>query len=222
MTHSPAGGRNVATEMNVSAEKPVIGIVGGVGAGKSTVAAALAEFGCAVIDCDAIGHELLDREDVRAELRGRWGDGVFSESGAVDRDALAKTVFGSCEEVRALNAIVHPQIRRRVEDRIAEVRRSQDVVAIVLDAAAVIEAGWDDLWTHLVFVRAPEQARADRAGASRGWNEKDWRDREKSQISLDSKAARCDYIVDNSSSLSHLREQIHQLFLRIMQAVDRP
>jgi dephospho-CoA kinase len=196
--------------------KPVIGIVGGVGSGKSTVAKELARLGCAVIDADRIGHELLGAPDVREELHRRWGAGILDESGQVDRGALGRLVFADPDQLAALNGILHPRIRREAESRIASARACADVPAIVVDAALLLEAGWDDVCTHRVFVRSLPADRRSRVKQQRGWEEAEWARREKSQKGLDTKLRMCDYIVDNSSSLPHLVDQIRRLFGRIV------
>jgi len=195
--------------------KPVLGIVGGIGAGKSTAAAELAALGCVRVDGDAIGHELLGDREVLREIRRRWPAGVVGPDGRVDREALARRVFADPAELEALNAILHPRIRRRLAERIAAARRDPAARGIVVDAAVLLEAGWDEFCTHLVFVSAPEERRLERVSAQRGWGRRTWMQREKSQISLDKKAAKCDYTIDNRSSVSRLREQIRQLLHRI-------
>ena len=200
--------------------KPVIGIVGGVGAGKSTVAAELVKLGCARIDADAIGHELLGDADVRGQIRRRWGEGAFDAEGHVRRDALGEIVFSDPAELRALNEILHPRIRRRIEREIDRARADPDAAAVVLDAAVLLEARWDDLCTHLVFVGAPNAERAQRVRRQRAWDAAAWSRREKMQISLDSKARRSDHRIDNSSNFSHLREQVRRLF-RSLHTADR-
>jgi len=202
--------------------KPVIGIVGGVGAGKSTVAAQFAAMGCVVVDCDAIGHGLLADEGVRERLRGRWGQAVFGPEGSVDRRALAEKVFRRPEDLQELNRIMHPRIRDRIQEDIRRAWENPSVAAVVIDAAVLFEAGWDDLCSHVVFVRAPEEDRARRARASRGWDTETWRLRENSQFSLDKKARNCDYTVDNSSSASYLSEQVRRTFHRIVCDVECP
>ena len=203
--------------MNVlaGAGKPVIGIVGGIGAGKSAVAAELAAMGCVLIDADRVGHEMLGRADARREIRQRWGDGVFGPDGNVDRKALAKRVFADPDELVALNGILHPLMRRRMAARIADAQADPSAAGVALDAAVLFEAGWDDLCTHTVFVSAPASQRFARVAATRGWTRAEWKKREKTQISLDTKAARCDSILENRTSASYLREQVRELFHRI-------
>ncbi len=196
--------------------KPVIGLVGGVGAGKSTVARELEVLGCALVDGDKIGHMLLDEPEVRQALLDRWGQRVFAPDGRVDRKAVAAVVFGSPGELTALNAMMHPRIRRRMEELIVSALARADVPAVVMDAAVLLEAGWDDLCTHLVFVQAPDETRQHRVEQARGWGAQEWQSREKSQIPVDTKRADCYYALDNSSGVSHLREQIRSLFHQIV------
>jgi dephospho-CoA kinase len=199
---------------------PVIGILGGVGAGKSTVAEEFAALGCLVISGDAIGHELRESAGVKKALRTEWGDGIFDASGSVSREALAKKVFTDPAALAKLNKILAPRIRRRIRRRIDRGRADPNVPAVVLDAAVLLEARWDDLCTHCIFVRASDRRRQARA-ATRGWTARQWRDRENSQICLDIKLARCDYMVDNSSSIPVVREQIRRIFRKITKASDR-
>ncbi len=200
--------------------KPVIGLIGGVGAGKSTVANAFERLGCAVIDADREGHEVLRQPEIRDALAAMWGRKVLSDDGEVSRPAIAEIVFDDRAKLDALNALTHPRIARRIARRIEELQADSSVPAIVLDAAVVLEAGWDRQCTHLVFVAADSSLRRSRASTRRGWDEEVWRSREKSQIPLDRKAEKCSYQVDNSSSASHLDEQVRDVFHRIVSAAD--
>jgi len=200
---------------NTFGQKPVIGIVGGIGAGKSTVAGEFVALGCVLIDADRIGHELLGEPDLRAEIVQRWGDRVIGSDGEISRRALGEIVFAVPAELEALNAILHPRMRRRMEERIEAMRKDEVSTGAVLDAAVLFEAGWDDLCTARVFVSAPAADRFSRVSRSRGWDREDWSSREKSQISLDIKASKCDYTIDNRFDVPSLREQVHVIFHRI-------
>jgi len=200
--------------------KPVIGLLGGVGAGKSTVAAELVALGCGLIDADAIGHELLTDPEVRAELLRRWGQDICGADGAVDRAAVADRVFGRPEELAALNALMHPRMRKRMVERIERMRSDPSVKAVVVDAALLLETDWHQLCTDFVFVQAGDDQRAERARTSRGWSRAQWQAREKSQKALDIKAGKAEYVVDNRSCLSRLREQVRTLFHQLVDRVD--
>ncbi len=200
--------------------KPVIGLVGGIGAGKSIAAAELVALGCRLIDADAIGHALLDEPDVQSELKNRWGEDIFDSQGRVNRAAVGKIVFADRAELEAINAVMHPRMRRRMEREIAKAKSAPAVEAVVLDAAVLFEAGWDDLCTCVIFVDAPEDVRLRRLSSRPGWNAAKSASIEKFQISLDKKAAMCDYTIGNSSSVSHLRKQVGELFREIFHSAD--
>ncbi len=202
-------------------ENPVIGLVGGIGAGKTTVAAELGRLGCAVVDGDAIGHQLLAEPTVRRRLRERWGGSIFRPDGTVNRQRLGGIVFDDPRELKALNAILHPRIRRRITEAIDRAQADPATPAVVINAAVLLEAGWDDLCTSLVFVEADEQTRAHRLAQGRGWDAAARQAREKSQISLDKKRRKCHYSIVNSSSVSHLNEQIRSLFRDLVRAAER-
>ncbi len=209
----------MSTRESTHANTPVIGLVGGVGSGKSTVAEAFRQQGARVIDADAIGHAVLRAPDVQRQVRERWGTGVLAPDGTVDRRALGRIVFADRAELDALNAIVHPRIRAEMERQIA-VGRAEGVRAVVLDAAVLFEAGWDDLCDRVLFVDAPEAQRRERVARTRGWDRSTWGAREKSQIPLDNKRGRCDDVLDNSSSVSHLQERVRAYLDGLIQGAD--
>jgi len=202
--------------------KPVIGLLGGIGSGKSTVAAELARLGCAVVDADRIGHELLTDPTVKDRLRALWGEGILDAAGGVSRPAVARRVFGSPEHLAELNALLHPRIRERMIARIAAAQTDPAVQAVVVDAALLLETDWQDLCTCFVFVQAGDGDRAARVARERGWDRAEWQRREKSQKPLDIKAAGADHVIDNSSSLSCLRERVRTIFHGIVGCADRP
>lgn len=195
--------------------KPVIGIVGGIASGKTTVAREFGSCGGFVIDCDAVGHELLADDIVRNKLRKHWGDGIFAADGSVSRDALGKIAFSSKTQIDALNAILHPLIAARIAEFIAVGQANPEITIIVIDAAVLFEAGWNKFCAHTIFVKASLRHRIGRAAKTRSWDKQTLLQRESLQISLDNKATRCSYIVDNCSTESHLKEQVFQFIRQI-------
>ena len=205
--------------------KPVIGILGGIGAGKSVVAAEFAKLGCYLIDGDAIGHEVMRQDDVKGLIRRQWGGGVFTPQGEINRKTLGKAVFNENagpEQLEHLNRIMQPRIGERISRMIHQAGELADVPAIVVDAAIMMEAGWDNLCSHFVFVSAPPDLRARRVVDERGWDEQSWRGREKLQFSLDAKRRRCYFTVDNSTSMSCLYEQVREVLRQIVHDADQP
>ena len=200
--------------------KPVIGLLGGVGAGKTAVAEELEKLGCRRIDGDAIGHALLRDAAVRGRLRAEFGPEIFDAGGEVDRSVLAGIVFDDADRLADLNRILHPLIRERIVEQIHLADAEADTSGVVLDAAVLLEAGWDELCSGLVFVQADADERAQRVRAGRGWDEATWRGREKMQISLDTKRARGDYMIDNRFSAAYLPQRVRSFFELIRRTAD--
>lgn len=192
-----------------SARTPIVlGVAGGVGAGKSTVAAEFGRLGWRVFDADREAHECLERDAVRNRIRAEFGDGVF-DGPRVDRRALARVVFQDAALLDALNRIVHPCVRERLERAICEVAGA-DTPGIVIDAPLLIEAGLAPRCDRIVFVDAPRRVRLERV-RTRGWDATELERREKNQKPIDDKAALADYRVLNDGSAEALRAQVEAL-----------
>ncbi|MHC4985424.1 MAG: dephospho-CoA kinase [Planctomycetota bacterium] len=206
----------------MSDQLPVIGIVGGVGSGKTSVADQFVALGCTRIDADAVGHEMLLRPDVKEQVRQRWSDEVFDDAGDVSRAALGRIVFADPDALADLCAIVHPLIRQEMARLIDQARAAGQSPAVVLDAAVLFEAGWQDLCTHTVFVDAPRDERLARVARQRGWDETQLAARENAQIAVDTKAGMCDYVLSNHASDAHLGRAVRKLLPRIVGAGKHP
>jgi dephospho-CoA kinase len=193
---------------------PVIGLLGGIGSGKSEVARLLREAGAIVLSGDGAGHEALRQPALKEEIVERFGKEVLDEQGDINRRKLGGIVFSNTDERRALEAIVHPWIKRRLKEELDVARSRPDVPLIVLDAAIMIEAGWDDLCDELVFIEVPRELRLERIFRQRGWLEKEVDAREQAQLPLTEKAQRANTIVTNAGSPDDLRRQIHALLER--------
>ena len=193
----------------------ILGIAGGVGAGKSTVAGILAGLGCVVADSDALGREALRDPDLRDKIVSWWGTGVLDESGEIDRAAVARIVFARPRQRRRLESLVHPWIRSR--RRALFEQAPPDTRALVIDAPLLFEAGLDRECTAVIFVETDRPQRLGRLVDTRGWDEAELTRREESQLSLDDKRARSDYVVINNGDLDELSEQIHRILNELKQ-----
>jgi dephospho-CoA kinase len=188
----------------------VVGILGGIGAGKSAVSRGLSKhFKTYLIDADRVGHDVLGIPIVRDGIRRDFGDSVFDES-EINRKSLARQVFGSQihhqQALIKLEKIVHPEIRRQVKKQLTEV--SEETEVVVLDAAVMLEAGWNDLCDTIVFVDTPFETRLKRVEENRGWTADELRLRESSQVSLDDKQEVSEFVIDNSGSLENAIRQL--------------
>lgn len=198
--------------MGKPTDKPLIGIVGGIASGKSTVAAEFARLGCAVIDADAMVGAVLEEPAVRRDIAQRFGSAVLGADGRVARRRLATQAFAGRPNLDALNAIVHPRVLRRVDDEIGRYQKADEVPAIVLDVPLLVEVGWDRRCDRIVFVDSRWENRIARVRRKGVLTEEDVKIRENFQISLDIKADLADNIIDNNSDFSALVRQIQDIF----------
>jgi dephospho-CoA kinase len=195
--------------------RPVIGLVGGIGSGKSRVSAALARRGGRVVAGDPVGHEALRQPAIREGIVARWGPAVIEAAGEVDRGKLGAVVFADPVARRELEAIVRPWIGQRLRAEIATAQADPAVSFVVLDAAVMLEAGWQGACDLLVYVHAPRAARIARVAEQRGWSAVEMTARERAQLSLTEKAARADVAVDNSGPPADLEPQLDRLVVRM-------
>jgi dephospho-CoA kinase len=193
-------------------KKPIIGIIGGIASGKSTVAAQFGKLGCAVISADAIAHDLLEQESIRNELVRQFGREILDSSGRIDRARLGHLVFSAAEKLCALNKVIHPRVLERTEELIAEYNQRIHVQAIVLDMPLLVEVGWANRCDKLIFVKCDAAQRAHRARQAGLLDERGIKIREKFQISLDRKSQLADNTVDNNSDFLTLVRQIQDIF----------
>lgn len=190
---------------------PVLGLIGGMGSGKSAVAAALARRGAYVLSGDALGHEALRQPEFRAALVRQWGPQILDDTGAISRPRLAAIVFQDAAARRALEALVHPWIGCRLAEEVQRARQQAGVPCIVVDAALLLEAGWDRYCDYVVFVHAPRRLRLQRLAEQRGWSEAEVNARARAQLPLSRKIARADFVLDNSGSPAELDRQVDKL-----------
>lgn len=199
---------------------PVVGLIGEIGGGKSQVAALLKECGALVIDADVVGHELLKDPVVRRKIVERFGAGVLAGASdepdpepAIDRRALGAIVFADPAARRDLEAMVHPRMRAwfsAVIERELCTGRG-DIPFVVLDAAILLEAGWDDLCDLIVFVDAPLEQRIRRVREQRGWSPEKLEARERAQWPADDKRRRADLIINNDAGVDSLRQELKRI-----------
>ena len=198
--------------MNNFRKKPIIGILGGIGSGKSTVAAEFAKLGCRIIDADNIARELLGREAVREKIVGLFGESILDSADKINRKKLAEIAFADVDKLSSLNSILHPLVLARAEQLIEQYKRQPQVKAIVLDMPLLAEVGWDKRCDRLIFVDCKRQLRTARMKEKGGFDENQLKIRENFQISLDSKASISDNTINNNSDLLVLTKQVTDIF----------
>jgi dephospho-CoA kinase len=203
----------------------LIGLSGGIGTGKSTVARMFAEEGAVVIDADAIVHELqAPGMPLVAEIAAAFGDQVLDANGALDRAALGAIVFRDEAARRRLNAIVHPKVGAEFARRIGAAR-SAGVRVLVLDIPLLFEgrkAGTGSAaamhFDATVLVAAPEALQIERQVARDGASREEALRRIRAQLPIEEKKALADYVIDNGGTLDETRRQVREVLRQVLAA----
>ncbi len=193
----------------------MIGLMGGPGSGKSSVAKLFEELGCAVIDADRLAHEAMRSPMVQQQVRERWGDPVFDQDGSINRAALGRIVFEDPAALSELEAIVHPRVHEARQFEREQHLANPAIVGIVEDCPLLLESKLDRDCDRLVFVDTPENIRLQRVHESRGWDAEELKKRDERQLPLDTKRQAADYVISNNQGLAHLREQVRNVLQNI-------
>lgn len=186
----------------------VIGLTGGIASGKSTVTGFFRDREVPVIDADILGHRTYDpgTETFEAVVRA-FGPELVATDGSIDRKVLGGKVFGKPDELKRLTDIVWPGIRKLASEQLAEFETAGNSI-VVLEAAVLFEAGWEDLADEVwVVVVEPEQA-IQRLAARNGLDEAAARARIDSQLSNAERTARADVVIENNGTLDELQARI--------------
>ena len=200
----------------------VIGVTGGFGTGKSTVAQMFGQLGATVLDADVIAHELMrPRRVVWQRIVRRFGSDVLNADQTINRSRLAALVFQDDRKRRQLESLVHPPVLRRMRQDIARLRRARRVPAVVLDVPLLIEAGAHRAVDALVVVTAPRRVQQQRLRRKYGWSTRDIAARIAAQWTLSAKAALADFVVHNADGRQATRTQVIRIW-QTLQVRNKP
>ena len=192
----------------------LVGLTGGIGSGKTTVARMLEARGAVVFDADLLARDAIAAGTPgRERVLERFGPNVLAPGGDIDRDALAAVVFADPAARRDLEAIVHPEIRRLFAEG-AEAYEDTDTV-VVFSAPLLVETGMHTAFEVLVVVSAPTETQVDRLLRGRGMSESVIRQRIDAQLPLEEKAAVADVLIDNEGTLEELEGQIDRVWAEL-------
>ena len=200
---------------------PLIALTGGIAAGKSTIAARLAEHGAVIVDADALVREIqapgspaLDR------IADAFGSDVIRPDGSLDRGALGSIVFGDDAAVARLNGIVHPAVLALSQARFAQVRADDPDAVIVYDVPLLAEARASDPWDLVVVAHAPADMRAARMIEQRGMSPGAAAARIAAQVSDEERLALADVVIDTTGTLDQTLSQTDALWERLAPRAD--
>ena len=188
-----------------------IGITGSIACGKSTVSNYLVEKGYTIIDADKLGHIALTSEDVKRKLAEKFGDNIL-ENKEISREKLGKLVFGNEDNLKILNSIIHPKIKKLILKLQDE---HKDEQFVFLDIALLYEAKFVDLVERVIVVYVNEKVQIERLMSRNSLSKEEALSRIKSQMSAEEKAALSDYSIDNSDTIENTYQQIDEILEKI-------
>lgn len=190
-----------------------IGVTGGIGSGKSAVAAMLAQLGAPILDADKVGHAIYQPGGpAYAEVVAAFGEGILAADRTVDRKKLGPLVFGDPAALKRLNSIVHPKMLAQMREMVAEMRRNGERRPIVVEAAILIEANWQPLCDEIWLVTAPPEEVITRVERQRGMQRAQTEARISAQLSNDERRKHASLVVENNGTLDELRAKIAALW----------
>ena len=186
----------------------LIGLTGGIGSGKSTVARMLVGRGAALVDADLLAREVVEPgTPALAEIAAEFGPGVILADGRLDRTALGEMVFGDAARRERLNQITHPRVGSLMQERIAAGLQSSAPL-VVVDIPLLFETARQGLFEGVMLVWTPPQAQLTRLVVRDGWDEDEARQRVAAQMPIDEKRALATWVIDNSGSLADTERQV--------------
>jgi dephospho-CoA kinase len=198
----------------------LIGLTGGIGAGKSTVARLLADRGALILDADVAAREVVaPGTEGLAAVRDAFGDAVLASDGSLDRAALASVVFADEKRRAVLNGIVHPRVRAWMSERVAA---APEGTVIVQDIPLLVESGLAGLFELVVVVDASDEVRIARLVRDRGMSGTEAAARIAAQASREQRVAAADLVIGNDGTPQQLSDQVAALWDRIVTMAKAP
>ncbi len=194
----------------------LVGVTGGVAAGKTTVGRLFGEWGAKLIEADAIGWELLREKEIRGRLIETFGREILNREGDIERKKLGRIVFASQGAREKLNSIVHPRLLKRLRQTIRRVRKTDFNGVLVVVAALIPEWGIRDWFDKLVVVICSEEVAAERL-MKQGFSQEETRERITAQLPAEEKVKGADFVLDNSGDLGKLREETRTVWDELTQ-----
>ncbi len=199
------------TRVSRKLSKPIIGLTGGIGSGKTTVSAIFASLGSVVIDADVLAHDQLHDPEVVATLISWWGKSICDPDGKLNRRAIGEVVFNAPAELSRLEKLLYPRIHQQREVLLDQYDVDSTICAVVLDTPKLFESGVNQICDCVVFVDANRVERLRRVTTQRGWTPEEYTQRENLQDPLDKKKKLADYIVVNHSDTADIRSQVERI-----------
>lgn len=200
----------------------IIGLTGGIATGKSQVSSILSELGAMVIDADIVAREVVQKGlPAWQQLKDTFGEEYFLSNGELNRRKLGQLVFSHPDELAKLNSITHPAIKAKIEERINDLKVQGYNGIVVVDAALLLEAGWETMVDQVWVVDAPIEKRIERLMNRDNLTRDQALSRINSQMSQQERIAKADKIIYNNSNIDSLKEQVLRIWHETLKEIDR-
>ncbi len=193
----------------------IVGLMGGIASGKSTVGKMFQKLGSELVEADKIAHRILEYKVVKKNIVDIWGESLLVED-KIDRKALGKIVFNQSTELTRLEKIIHPVLRKRIFQKLKHLSQKNKKI-VVLDIALLWENGLKEICDILVFVDTPLSVRKKRASNNRNWKESEVPIREQFQESIDVKKKAAHFVIQNKGDISQTWENVNNLWKIIVE-----
>jgi dephospho-CoA kinase len=191
----------------------LVGLTGGIASGKSSVGRALADLGCHLIEADELGHQvLLPGGEAYDAVVNLFGNQILDQEGLIDRRQLAKLVFDQPDMREKLNRLVHPAVRAREDQMMAEIARADPKGIVVVAAAILVETGSYKRYDKLIVVVCTAEQQLERALKRGPYTREEILARLSRQLPLEEKVRLADYVIDTSGSKEHALEQVRAVY----------
>jgi len=200
----------------VKRSKPLVGVTGIIGSGKTTVSRLFEKLGAAIFDADVAARKSTEDVEIISRIGETFGNQIFDSNGILDRKKLANIVFSSESKLRQLNSIVHPHVRKQMWNFVEVQQELAEVALIIIDSPLIYET---DLYTHLDFivvVSSDIEACIQRVQQRNGLSREEIQDRLSRQIPLEKKIKRADFNIDNNNQVKSLNKHVQSVFTNIM------
>lgn len=201
----------------MNGRKPLIGITGVIGSGKSAAAGFFRELGAAVFDADRASREITEQADVLQQIRRTFGEEVIDKHGNLKREKMAEKVFHNPAQLEKLNGIIHPRVRRQMWRFVEKMQQDRSVKMIIIDAPLIYETDLHRFLDRIVVVSASVENCIARVTKRSSMTRDAILQRMKRQIPLSEKRERADFVIENDGDLNQLAGQVKNIFQNILQ-----
>lgn len=196
--------------------KPIIGLAGGIGAGKSFVAQLFGEMGCKVFAADQAVGKIYADPLIQRQLRQWWGAEVMDTPRQVNRAWIAQRIFTDDSERRRLEELIHPRVQQLRQAQMEQFANDPSILAFVWDVPLLFETGLNRQCDAVVFIESTLEQRLARVKRDRNWQAEELTRRENLQMPLDKKREISDYMVVNTADASETHRQVREILSRIL------